>query len=141
MADTMAARKMASKAAEKFKQALQHLERTGELNALVALFSEDAVLSRQGKIANGGGLETTREFWGHYLASFQEIHSTFTSTLIAEELVVLEWFSEGALVGGSPVNYGGVSLLLLDPSGRVKAFRTYFDSAALEQFATDRRAS
>ena len=61
---------------------------------------------------------------------FQTVRSTFVHTRVGQAAATLEWTSEGRLPTGTAINYQGVSLLEFDAAGRVKRFRTYYDSAA-----------
>ena len=116
---------MTSERTRQFMGALQDAERTGDPADLVALFDEEARLS---KLARPDG-RGAAEFWGEYLSAFEEIRSTFTDVAEEGDLAVLEWTSEVRRPGGQPAGYGGVSVLRWR-EGKVSDFRTYYDTAA-----------
>jgi ketosteroid isomerase-like protein len=120
--------RMAEPFTERFINALQHAERTGELDPLLALFHDDAAALNLGRTEPAEGREGLREFWGAYLSAFREIRSEFTHVIEGDEGSVLEWISRGTLPDGSPLEYRGVSVLETD-GDRVRRFRTYYDSA------------
>ena len=111
-----------------FMQSLQHAERTGELDRLLALFHDDAEALNLGRTEPAQGRDGLEEFWRTYLSAFREIRSEFTHVIEADEGAVLEWVSRGALPNGEPVEYRGVSVLEVDGE-HVRRFRTYYDSA------------
>src|SRR5262245_699205 len=105
-----------------FMGALQEAQGSGDVGALVALFADDAELS---KLAN----DQPSRFWRDYLKSFYRVRSSFTHVFEGSGTASLEWVSEGALPGGRPIRYAGVSLLEIE-GDRVRRFRAYYDSAA-----------
>ncbi|HEX2219941.1 MAG TPA: nuclear transport factor 2 family protein [Gemmatimonadales bacterium] len=119
---------MAEQLSEQFMSALQDAERTGTLDALLALFHDDAEALNLGRTEPVQGREGLREFWQAYLSAFREIRSEFTHVVEGGSGSVLEWISRGTLPDGSPVEYRGVSVLEVE-GGRVRKFRTYYDSA------------
>lgn len=121
--------------ARRFMEALQGAERTGEVGPLVELFADDAELSKLAGVEPRRGREGAIQFWRDYLGAFEQIRSTFSLVVEGAGAVALEWVSEGALPGGRPIRYAGVSLLEFD-DGRVRRFRTYYDSAAFVSPAT-----
>ena len=92
---------MTSEIAERFMHILQQIEEPGDVEPLVAMFTENAELSN---------LAMTEPLQGR------------------DGTTVLEWISSGALSTGESINYRGVSLLETD-NGQVHRFRTYYDSA------------
>jgi ketosteroid isomerase-like protein len=120
---------MASDRAERFMDALQNSEESGDVGPLVEQFSDQSVLSRLSEMEEWNGSEGAREFWQDYLSAFDEIRSNFLNVVEQDNSVVLEWESRGRLPNGHPISYRGVSILeFLDD--RVQNFRTYYDSAA-----------
>lgn len=111
--------------ARRFQQALQQCEQSRSPEELAKLFATDATLHNLG--ANES--RDARVFWQTYLEQFQQIRSEFTHEVIAENSAALEWRSRGTLRDGAPIEYRGVSLLELD-NDTIRAFRTYYDSAA-----------
>jgi ketosteroid isomerase-like protein len=122
-------RQMASDRAERFMNALQESEKSGDVGPLVEQFSSDSVLSRLSQVEEWNGTEGAREFWEEYLSAFDEIRSNFLNVVEQDNSVVLEWESEGRLPNGHPLAYRGVSILEFQDD-RVRHFRTYYDSAA-----------
>lgn len=120
---------MANQITEKFKQTLQQIEQTGDVEPLVAMFAEDAELSNLATPKPLRGRDGARQFWQKYLSVFKQIRSKFTNTIESDGTSVLEWISQGDISSGEPLNYRGVSVLEID-NGLVQRFRTYYDSAA-----------
>jgi ketosteroid isomerase-like protein len=120
---------MSGDVVRRFMEALQGAERTGEVGPLVELFAEDAELSRLGVAEPDRGREGASRFWRDYLGAFAHVRSTFGLIVEGEWAAALEWTSEGTLPGGRPIGYAGVSLLEFE-GGRVRRFRTYYDTAA-----------
>ncbi len=119
---------MTSKIAEGFMKTLQQVENTGDVEPLVAMFTEDAELINLAMIEPLKGRDGARRFWQKYLSVFEGIHSKFINVVEGDRTAVMEWISEGTLSNGESVNYRGVSIIEID-SDRVSRFRTYYDSA------------
>ncbi|MFC4426354.1 nuclear transport factor 2 family protein [Deinococcus navajonensis] len=111
-----------------FMQALQQAEQSGDVEALVALHAEDVTL-RNLTAQTWEGRDGARAFWQAYLGNFERIRSEFTRSHESDGLGVMEWEATGQLKGGHDLAYRGVSLIDV-ADGQVKAFRTYYDSAA-----------
>jgi ketosteroid isomerase-like protein len=119
---------MTSKIAEGFMKTLQQVENTGDVEPLVAMFTEDAELINLAMIEPLKGRDGARRFWQKYLSVFEGIHSKFINVVEGDRTAVMEWISEGTLSNGESVHYRGVSIIEID-SDRVSRFRTYYDSA------------
>jgi len=118
-------------AAQRFVDALQHLEQSRDVDGFVdAVFAADVELFRPEVNRRLGGRDGAREFWQQYLSQFRYIASTFVRATQQGDLAVLEWVSEGERSSGGAITYRGVSVLDLDDQGRVRRFATYFDTAA-----------
>lgn len=127
---------MTSEIASRFMQTLQQIEDTGDVEPLVAMFTEDAELSNLAMTEPLKGHDGARRFWQKYLSVFENIHSKFTNVIEGDGSAVLEWISSGVSTGES-IKYRGVSILETD-NGQVHRFRTYYDSAVfLPQGAGD----
>lgn len=111
-----------------FMHTLQQTEETGNVEPLVALFSEDAELINLAMSEPLKGQDGVRQFWQKYLSVFERIHSKFTHVVESDDTAFLEWISEGALSTSEPVQYRGISVLETN-NGQVHRFRTYYDSA------------
>ena len=121
---------MTTSLTEDFMRSLQEVERTGRVEPLVDLFHPDAEALNLGRAEPAQGREQIREFWQAYVSAFREIRSEFTNVLEGEggRGAVLEWISRGTLPDDEPVEYRGVSVLEIE-EGKVRKFRTYYDSA------------
>ncbi len=119
---------MTSEIAERFMHTLQQIEETGDVEPLVAMFTENAELSNLAMTEPLQGRDGALRFWQKYLSVFERINSKFINVIEGDGTIVLEWISSGALSTGESINYRGVSLLETD-NGQVHRFRTYYDSA------------
>ena len=119
---------MASETVERFIQTLQQIEQTGDVEPMVAMFTDDAELSNLATPTPLRGREGARKFWQKYLSVFGQIRSKFTHVVENNGVAVLEWISEGVLSSGEPLSYKGASALETD-NEQVRCFRTYYDSA------------
>jgi ketosteroid isomerase-like protein len=125
MTYTTATREITSR----FMHTLQNIEETGDIEPLIALFSDDAELMNLAMLEPLKGKEGARRFWEKYLSVFDHIHSQFTNVVENNNSSVLEWISEGRLSTSEEITYRGVSVLEHN-NGEVQRFRTYYDSAA-----------
>jgi ketosteroid isomerase-like protein len=116
--------------AERFLTALGALEGDRELDALTALFSDDAELRTSALSRTFHGTEGAREFWRAYRDTFGDMDTTYDTQLADDGAVMLEWETVGESAGGERIRYRGVSVLRV-ADGHVTAFRAYFDPAAL----------
>ena len=121
---------MASETAERFMKALQQTEAARDPGPVSDLFGDDAELTTLAHPDPRRGRDGAKQFWAEYLHAFGQIRSQFGDVHEAGPVAVLEWSSDGELPDGSPVHYRGVSILET-ADGRVRKFRTYYDSAAL----------
>jgi hypothetical protein len=112
---------------ERFIDALHRLHTDDDVEPMVALYAEDAQLSKLGQQHHQRGQEGARRFWRTYRDVFDEIEATFVYTVRDEDSAALEWTSTGTLREGGPISYAGVSVLVGQES--IAAFRTYYDSA------------
>lgn len=124
--------KTPSDMAQRFMDALQEIEKSGEVDALVKLFAEDAPLRRMTQDDSYRGKEEAAAFWREYLSVFGEIRTTFHHTTETDGCAVLEWSSEGSFTTGKRLRYDGVSIVEHD-GNKVTGFRTYYDSATFAQ--------
>ncbi len=115
---------------DRFIQALEALETQKALEPLAGLFCEDCEISNLMAHTPYQGRVGARRFWTEYLHAFESVRSRFIHRTDHEDLVTLEWISEGKLRNGERFEYQGVTLLGIE-GGRVKRFRAYYDSAAL----------
>lgn len=114
---------------ERFKTGLHELHRGGDVDPLVELFAEDAILSKAGLPHGERGREGAQTFWRNYRDVFGSIESTFHNVVSGDGIAFLEWTSTGTLRDGEDFRYEGVSVLEGDGES-IGAFRTYYDTAA-----------
>lgn len=119
---------MARELTERFMHAIQLMEQTGEVDALVALFSDTAELDNVMKSDCQHGPDGARQFWRTYLSAFDHVRSQFTHVTESDDTAVMEWTARGALPNGRPLTYRGISVVEHE-GDRVRRFRTYYDSA------------
>lgn len=123
--------------AQAFADALQQLEKSGDVDAFVQdQFAEGATLLRPEVDQEVSGSDGARQYWQQYLGQFSDIASSFDRITGSGNLGVLEWTSTGTLAAGAAINYRGVSLLDFDDQGKVSRFATYFDTAPFAGAAT-----
>ena len=113
---------------KQFMDALQQAEQSGDPAPLVALYADDSTTQNLTEEVYRG-VDGARDFWQRYLENFQTIRSEFGHVTEGTDTGVMEWAASGKLKDGSDIHYRGVSIIELDGE-RVKAFRTYYDSAA-----------
>ncbi|AKQ70228.1 hypothetical protein A176_007140 [Myxococcus hansupus] len=121
---------MAMERAQRFVDALAKLEERGDLEPLIALFSDDAQVSNVASAKVFSGKEGARRFWHEYKGTLQQVKSTFRNMIEAGARVALEWETQGTAHNGAAVAYEGVSILEWD-GDRIRRFYAYFDPHAL----------
>jgi limonene-1,2-epoxide hydrolase len=112
-----------------FIDALGRLEANHEVEAIAALFAQDAEIANPLVQYEDGGAEAAKTFWTQYRAAFEEISSEFRTVTEKDGVAFLEWVSKGSM-DGQAFTYEGVSVLESE-GDRIKAFRTYFDTRHL----------
>ena len=115
--------------AQRFADALQKLESSGDSAELLDQFAEGAELSRPEADRSDSETDASK-FWDAYLAQFDTIETSFSAVDEAGDRGVLEWQSSGSLSTGRSIDYRGVSLLTFDDDDKVSRFATYYDTAA-----------
>lgn len=121
---------MADNISEKFIEALSSLEANGEVEDIVALFSDDCEVGNVTLTNNLSGTEGAREFWTNYRKTFKDIKSEFKNKLAADGTAALEWITTGSSATGHEINYEGVSILETDGE-KISRFYAYFNPAKL----------
>ena len=117
---------MATPSAEQFIAALRQCEEHGNLDALAALYADDARSSNPTDHAPHEGVEGARRFWHAYRKSFDTIHSTFHAVLESDDRAMLEWTSRCRTAAGLETSYDGVSVFETR-GGKIVRFTAYFD--------------
>lgn len=123
---------MATERAQRFVDALLKLEESGDLEGLVALFSDDAQVSNAASARVFTGQDGARRFWTEYKGTLGQVKSTFRNMIEAADRVALEWETQGTAHNGAAVAYEGVSIIEWD-GDRIRRFYAYFDPHALGQ--------
>ena len=116
---------------DRFAAALDTLEQDGDVDAMVALYADDAQIGNVLTRGAFSGPEGARDFWQEYRGTFRDLHSTYRSKSADGPVAVLEWQSTGHLADGTPVDYDGVSVLEV-ADGRVTRFTAYFNPRELD---------
>jgi ketosteroid isomerase-like protein len=123
---------MTQEVAYHFIQALSALEEDGEVDPIVATFSESCEIGTPVIPEKLHGKAQARAYWTGYRTAYRIIHSTFRNIVIGETSVALEWTASGINRAGNPFQYDGVSIL--DTIGdSITHFRTYFDSRVIHE--------
>ncbi|MCE9668313.1 nuclear transport factor 2 family protein [Myxococcus stipitatus] len=117
---------MSMERAQRFVEALSRLEEEGDVEAMVALFSDDAQVSNVASQRVFSGKEGARKFWSEYKGTLRRVKSSFRNMIEAGDKVALEWESQGTAQNGAAVSYEGVSILEWDGE-LVRRFYAYFD--------------
>jgi ketosteroid isomerase-like protein len=115
--------------AERFREALDRLERQGQVDELVGLYREGCELTNTARTGRYEGHDGARRFWERYRATFSELHTSYRTVVATADVVVLEWSTEG-WAGGREVAYDGVTVLALADGGIVRS-AAYFDPRRL----------
>lgn len=118
---------MSEQTAEKFIEALGKLEKSEDVETIVALFADDAEIGNATLTKN---INDAKEFWTNYRKTFGKISSEFTNKVHSENVSALEWTTTGTSANGSEINYDGVSILEFEGE-KIKRFFAYFNPAKL----------
>ncbi|WP_434384796.1 nuclear transport factor 2 family protein [Melittangium boletus] len=121
---------MAMERAQRFVEALTRLEETGEVEALLALFSDDAQVSNVVSHRTFHGKDGARKFWKEYKGMLEQVKSTFRNMIESGDRVALEWESAGTAHNGAAVSYEGVSIIEWE-GDVITRFYAYFDPRLL----------
>jgi len=126
--------------AQRFIDALYRLENDGDLDAIAALYGDDAEVSNPTDTTPHRGRDGAREFWSKYRASFERVHSEFRNVVESGDAALLEWRSDGRTAAGEDFSYDGVSVIEFDGDS-IRRFRAYFDPHALSAAGTKKMAA
>lgn len=126
---------MAKPTADEFIAALRQCEDAGRVDALAALYADDARTSNPTDQHPHEGADGARRFWEAYRKSFATIHSRFHAILESEDKAMLEWTSDCETAAGVKTSYDGVSVFETR-GGKIARFTAYFDPAELNASRT-----
>ena len=126
---------MSGPSAQEFVAALRRIEEDGDVEAMVALYAEDAVLTTPTEHVTHVGPDGARRFWTIYRHSFQSVRSRFHAVLESERRIMLEWTSRCRTAAGVDTSYAGVSTVETR-EGRIVRFTAYFDPSRLHANAS-----
>lgn len=114
---------------QRFLDALAAVEAQRSIQAMTEVFSDSARLSRLGGPAERGP-DGVRSFWQEYRDQFGDrVESRFSRLIETDQVVTLEWTTDGELSTSRPISYTGVSVFEYEGE-QITDFRTYYDSAA-----------
>ncbi len=114
---------------DRFAEALHAIDADRDTGPMVALTADDAQLMKLDERHAASGKDGARTFWEDYRNVFGDLETTFTHTVVGEDVAALEWTSRGTLRSGKPFEYKGVTVIQGDDE-LVSGVRTYYDSAA-----------
>lgn len=117
---------------ERFTEALHRIDTDRDTDAMVELTADDAELMKLDGNHAASGKDGAKTFWEDYRNVFGDLETTFTHTVVGEDIAALEWTSTGTLRSGRPFEYNGVTVIQGDDE-KVSGVRTYYDSAAFLQ--------
>ncbi len=126
--------------AQRFIRELHRLESGDEsaIESIAQMFAENGRLSNPMLEHEGKercGRDDVAAFWRQYRQSFREIRSDFLEVTVNPLAAGLFWRSRGTDAMGEPVDYNGVSLLMLNEAGHIQRFQGYFDSRQMVRTA------
>jgi ketosteroid isomerase-like protein len=120
------------KLTERFADALHRIDADRDTGPMVELTADDAELMKLDGNHQAAGKDGAKTFWEDYRNIFGDLETTFTHTVVGEDIAALEWTSTGTLRSGKPFEYRGVTVIQGDDE-TVSGVRTYYDSAAFLQ--------
>jgi steroid delta-isomerase-like uncharacterized protein len=126
---------MSKEVTDNFVEALHKLEEDRDVEALVAIHTEDCEVGNVSIHKTFRGHDGLREFWTEYRKTFGEMKSTFHNVFATEDGAALEWTTEGTS-NGEDLSYDGVSILEVK-DGKVRRFMAYFDTRDLTHQVVD----
>ena len=126
---------MSKEVADSFVEALHKLEEDEDVEAVVAIHTDDCEVGNVSVSETFRGHDGLREFWTSYRSTFGEMRSEFRNVFATEEGAALEWTTQGTSNGDS-VSYDGVSILEIE-GDKVSRFMAYFDTRDLTPQVVD----
>ena len=131
---------MTKQIAEKFIEALHNLEKSEDVDDIVAMFDDGCEIGNVTLTKSLSGTDGAREFWTNYRKTFGQVQSTFKNKIISDKTAALEWTTEGTNQDGGEINYEGVSILEIE-DGKIKRFFAYFNPSKLGSQIEEAKAS
>ncbi len=120
-------------AVARFRDALRALETSGEIEAMVSLFSPDAVLTSPLLPEPAHGADGARAYWNAHRAAAQAVTTDITHATDASGSATLEWTSRGQREGAD-LSWKGVTVFQ-HHHGRITRLQSFFDPAPLHAAA------
>ena len=117
---------------ERFTEALHRIDADRDTGPMLELTADDAELVKLDEHHAASGKDGAKTFWEDYRNVFGDLETTFTHTVVGDDVAALEWTSTGTLRSGKPFEYKGVTVIQGDDE-KVSGVRTYYDSAAFVQ--------
>ena len=127
---------MSEQVVEQFIEALEKLEASRDVEAIVAVFAERCEVGNIIAPEKFQGREGARAVWMKYRDTFGEVRSTFRNVIATDGRAALEWTTAGTAANGEPINYEGVSILEIE-GDKVTRFQAYFDAGKLGEQVTN----
>jgi len=125
------------KVADKIHEAIN----IGDAAAISKLYTEDAMMIMPGEPEPVRGRKAIEENMAGWFRAFPDVKTKFSSVLISENYIVIEWIWEGTHSGpfttpegdlpatGRDVNLKGVMILRTTNEGLIAEDHTYYDTA------------
>jgi len=111
---------------ERFRHALTAVEDRGELDGMVSLFADNAVLTSADRAEPAHGPEGARTFWNVYRGAFITVHTEFGAITEAPGVITMPWTSRARTLGGNDVTWQGITVIEhLD--GHIRRMQMLFD--------------
>ena len=111
--------------------------------AMSRIYAEDAMMTMPGEPEPVRGRKAIEENMAGWFRAFPTVKMEFSTVLISENYIVIEWVWQGPHTGplaspegdipatGRDASLKGVMLLRVSPEGLIEEDRTYYDTADL----------
>jgi len=126
---------MSKEPTETFVKSLSELEKGGDIELMVPLFTEDREIGNNALKDTLKGTDGVREFWTSSRGTFADLGSEFTNRIVSNGTSALEWGTRCLSADGKEVRYKGVSVFEHDGE-KITRFFAYFDPADLGKQVT-----
>lgn len=115
---------------EQFITALRRHEDDGDIEPLLAMFTDDARIETATGTSDLRGADGARALWAQDRDVFASVSSDFHTIIVDGDHAALEWRREAEGPDGTDRSHAGVSVLDVQ-DGLVGRFGVYFDPTAL----------